>query len=77
MIYSSNMNEPLIKKYTAQYKNDRIFYNDKFHDRFIIIDKKTIYHCGSSLKDMGKKCFALNQIESNEILTNILKTIEE
>lgn len=57
IIYSSNMNETLIKKYTNQYNNVEFFHNDKFHDRFIIIDKKIIYHCGSSFKDLEKKCF--------------------
>lgn len=28
------------------------------HDRFLIIDKKDVYHIGASLKDLGKKCFA-------------------
>ena len=34
----------------------------KFHDRFIIIDNKDLYHCGASLKDLGKKCFGINKI---------------
>lgn len=29
-----------------------------------IIDKKNIYYCGSSFKDLGKKCYAINKIES-------------
>ena len=34
----------------------------KSHDRFLIIDKKTIYHIGASLKDLGKKWFAFSKI---------------
>ena len=74
-IYSANMNETLIKKYKSQYDNIELIYNNKFHDRFIIIDRSLIYHCGSSFKDLGKKCFAINRIESNEILTDILTVI--
>ena len=77
IIYSVNMNETLIKKYEAQYKNVKLIYNNKFHDRFIVIDREKIYHCGSSLKDAGKKCFAINKIESKEILNNILKELEK
>lgn len=77
IIYSANMNETLIKKYEAQYKNVKLIYNNKFHDRFIVIDREKIYHCGSSLKDAGKKCFAINKIESKEILNNILKELEK
>ena len=46
-----------------------------FHDRFIIVDKMTLYHCGSSFKDLGKKCFAINMIEDKNILDNLLKEI--
>ena len=75
IIYSANMNEMLIKKYRAQYNNVELVFNNKFHDRFIIIDKRFIYHCGSSFKDLGKKCFAINKIESNTILNDILNKI--
>jgi len=35
----------------------------KSHDRFLIVDKKTVYHIGASLKDLGKKWFAFSKIE--------------
>lgn len=37
------MNETLIKKYKSQYNNVELVFNNKFHDRFIIIDNKDIY----------------------------------
>lgn len=76
IIFSVNINEILIKKYQKQYNNVKINYNNKFHDRFIIIDKKVLYHCGSSFKDLGKKCFAINKIESNTIINRILNELE-
>ena len=66
-----------IKKYNRQYHNLKVIYSDKFHDRFIIIDKKVLYHSGASYKDLGNKCFAINKIEDNEYLKNILKKIKE
>ena len=66
-----------IKKYNKQYHNLKVIYSDKFHDRFIIIDKKVLYHSGASYKDLGNKCFAINKIEDNEYLKNILKKIKE
>lgn len=42
------------EKYKEQYKNVKLIINNKFHDRFIIIDKKILYHCGASFKDLGK-----------------------
>lgn len=77
IIYSANMNETLIKKYKSQYSNVKLVFNNKFHDRFIIIDNKDIYHCGSSFKDLGKKCFAINKIESNKILNDVLNEIRK
>ena len=62
-----------IKKYNRQYHNLKVIYSDKFHDRFVIVDKKVLYHSGASFKDLGNKCFAINKIEDNEYLKNILK----
>ena len=74
-IISKNINDELKKKYLSQYKNVKFIYNDSFHDRFIIIDKQILYHCGSSFKDLGKKCFAISKIENINILNNLLKEI--
>ena len=64
-----------IKKYNRQYHNLKVIYSGKFHDRFVILDKKVLYHSGASFKDLGNKCFAINKIEDNEYLKNILKKI--
>ena len=74
-IMSKNINEELKKKYLSQYQNINFIYNNSFHDRFIIIDKKDLYHCGSSFKDLGKKCFAINKIDNEEWLNELLKRI--
>ena len=74
-IVSSNIDDTLIKKYTSQYSNVIFINNNTFHDRFIIIDKKILYSCGSSFKDLGKKCFAINKIEDNEYIKIILDKI--
>ena len=59
-----------INKFNKQYPNLNIKYSNIFHDRFIIIDN-TLYHLGASLKDLGKKCFAINKIEDKDILDKI------
>ena len=63
-----------IKKFNQQYPNLNIKYSNIFHDRFIIIDD-TLYHVGASLKDLGKKCFAINRIEDKEYLNQIIEKI--
>ena len=63
-----------ISKFNKQYPNLKIKYSNLFHDRFIIIDN-ILYHLGASLKDLGKKCFAINKIEDKEYLNKIVKSI--
>ena len=70
-----NLTKLDIKKFNEQYGVLQIAKTDKFHDRFIIIDNKELYHCGASLKDLGKKCFGINKIEGIEFIENINKII--
>ncbi len=48
-----------------------------FHDRFIINDKKLVYHLGASIKDAGKKAFMISKIEDNKIKNIIIKSFED
>ncbi len=66
-----------IKKYNRQYHNLKVIYSNKFHDTFIIIDRKKLYHSGASYKDLGNKRFAITKIEDKEYLETILKNIGE
>ena len=75
IIVSKNISEELIKKYESEYNNIEFKNIDIFHDRFIIIDKKNIYSCGASFKDLGKKCFAINEMDSEELTDNLLNKI--
>ncbi len=75
IVVSKNMDEELIKKYQKQYNNLIIIKNNQFHDRFIIIDRKILYSCGASFKDIGKSCFSINKIELISIIDDLLKII--
>lgn len=75
IIISKSIDEILKKKYENQYSNVTFINNDSFHDRFIIIDRKNLYACGASFKDLGKKCFAINQMNNEHYITEILKII--
>ena len=48
---------------------------DKFHDRFIIIDDKYLYHVGASLKDLGKRCFGTTKIEDLEYIEKLINNV--
>lgn len=58
-----------VQKFNAQYPQLNLNYTSKMHDRFLIIDKKTLYHIGASLKDLGKKCFAFEVLDASLIPT--------
>ena len=75
ILITNKYNNKDIEKYKEQYNNLNIKINNKFHDRFIIIDKKILYHSGASFKDLGKKCFSINKIEDSEYLNKLLEKI--
>ena len=72
IVVSKNTDDILKTKYEKQYKNITFINNDSFHDRFIILDKNKLYSCGSSFKDIGKKCFYIGEIKDKEYLNKIL-----
>lgn len=77
VVISKNMNDELIKKYQEQYSNLTIVRNDSFHDRFIVIDKSKVYHLGSSLKDLGKKCSYISLMDNDEDINILINRIEK
>ena len=52
-----------VSKFNAQYPQLTVKYTKLFHDRFLILDRKTVYHIGASLKDAGKTCFGVSLFE--------------
>ena len=66
-----------INNFNQQYPILGVDYTEEFHDRFLIIDRTLAYHVGASLKDAGKKCFAINRIEDKANILNILKRIKK
>ena len=70
-LQNSKLNKLDITKFNKQYPVLKLAYTNKFHDRFIVIDNKELYYVGASLKDLGKKCFAISKIEDKEYLKRI------
>ena len=63
-----------VRMFNAQYPTLVIDHTTKMHDRFLIIDREILYHIGASLKDLGKKCFAFEMLDSL-LIPVILKNI--
>ncbi len=56
-----------ITDFNEQYGGLTVRESANFHDRFLVIDDRTLYLVGASLKDLGRKCFAFTQLDSSEI----------
>lgn len=68
----SNIEKIDIQKFNKEYPLLKIAKTNKFHDKFIIIDNKEMYHLGASIKDLGKKCFGINKIEDIGIINKVI-----
>ena len=75
-VYTKNIDNIAKAKYEEQYSNIEIIITDTFHDRFILIDNKTLYHSGASFKDIGSKCFGINKIEDNVLINDLISRLE-
>ncbi len=67
----SKLTETDISKFNSQYPRLDVTYGKEFHDRFLILDKKTVYHIGASVKDAGTKCFALSLLQDVDAAKDI------
>ena len=56
-----------LQKYNEQYRAIKVKEFKNAHDRFLILDKKEVYHIGASLKDLGKKWFAFSKMDIDSI----------
>ena len=71
-----SLTEKEITDFNSQYGPLEIRFTDEFHDRFLILDNKELYHIGASIKDAGKKAFEISLNEDRKILEAILARIE-
>ena len=72
---SERLSELDIEKYNCQYNNLKVIRNNTFHDRYFIIDKKEIYHSGSSINHAGNGTFSINKLEDDFVIKTLLNKI--
>ena len=72
----SKLNNTDINKFNSEYPLLRIKYTNAFYDRFIIIDNNELYNLGASLKDLGKKVFAINKLNDKHYLKLLISMIK-
>ncbi len=65
------------KHFIAQHRGQlEVRLTSDYHDRFIVVDRMTVWHLGASIKDAGKKAFALTQFERPSIRNSVIADIQ-
>lgn len=79
IIYTKSISRILqldLERHNSQYPPIQFRELRESHDRFLIIDRKELYHIGASLKDLGKKWFAFSKLEG-KMLEFVLSKLHE
>ena len=76
LITNNLLTQTDIDRYNSQYSNLKVIFNNTFHDRYFVLDKKVLYHCGTSINRIGYKTFSINIIDDKEILGLLLEKIK-
>lgn len=70
-----NLTEKDVATSNSQYPELTVKINEDFHDRFIIIDRKEVYHIGASIKDAGKKSFGITKLDAEDLTNSLLDKV--
>ena len=65
-----------ISKYNKQYSNLKVIFNNNFHDRYFILDKKIVYHCGTSINRIGKSTFSITLMNDNKVINSLYEEVK-
>ena len=66
-----------IERYNKQYHNLKVIYNNTFHDRYFILDKEIVYHCGTSINRIGYKTFSINLISDKDTYKSLIDKVNK
>ena len=78
IIYTKSISRVLqldLERHNNQYPPIQIKELRDSHDRFLIIDRKELYHIGASLKDLGKRWLAFSKLDET-MLAFILERLD-
>ena len=62
------LKDHIIEKYYKEYHNLTVKYDNTFHDRYFILDKSMVYHCGASINRIGYKTFSITLVGDLDIV---------
>lgn len=75
-VKKTRLSDKDVETFNQQYPRLEVKYTGVFHDRFLILDDKNAYHIGASLKDAGKKCFAISLLNDSGVIYDILQRLD-
>ena len=73
----TSLTERDVATFNAQYPTLEVRHTASFHDRFLILDGTEGYLIGASLKDAGRKSFAIAKLEDSAIVSSIVAALGE
>lgn len=73
----TGLTERDVATFNAQYPTLEVRHTTSFHDRFLILDGAEGYLVGASLKDAGRKSFAVAKLEDSAIVSSIVAALGE
>lgn len=73
----TGLTERDVETFNAQYPTLAVRHTASFHDRFLVLDGTEGYLVGASLKDAGKKSFAIARLEDPSIVESIVAALGE
>lgn len=69
----NSISQTEVRKYSQQYANLKVIYDNTFHDRYFILDESKIYHCGTSINHAGSKTFSINLLEDELVKSALIE----
>lgn len=73
------LTKTVVDDFVAQYPSLRIKANPDCHDRWVVLDygleTETVFHCGASSKDAGKKLCAINKLENTTLIHPVIDNL--
>ena len=66
-----------VEAFNLQYGLLTVKSDDSFHDRFIVLEGKSLYHLGASLNYAGRKTFAISELTDERLAKSVIDRIND
>lgn len=73
----SKIHDDTIESFSREYFPVFVKINNDYHDRFLVVDSKTIFHVGTSLNYLGNKVFIITKIDDEAWCNDFIKEIKK